>query len=158
MREITGDIWDYHDTGHWIVITTNGNIRANREAVMGKGLALQAKQRYPRLPLQLGKALRQHGNHVHRFLCFYDEPLLEQVKIITFPTKHDWWEKSDLALIERSCSELVETASMFLQRGEEVYMTRPGCRNGQLDWENEVKPILERCLDGRFTVVEREER
>jgi len=62
MKEITGDIWDFYEKGFWIVITTNGNVKDNGEAVMGKGIALQARQRYPLLPSMLGKGILEIGN------------------------------------------------------------------------------------------------
>ncbi len=146
MKEITGDIWDFHEKGHWIVITTNGNLNTKGEAVMGKGIALQAKQRYPDLPWELGKQIREIGNSLH---CDGSKGLL------FFPTKYDWWEKSDLKLIETSTQEMVDffdnTISEYLTP---VYLVRPGCSNGQLNWKD-VKPILEKYLDDRFVVVNR---
>ena len=50
MKEITGDIWDYHKQGHWIVITTNGTVKSNGEAVMGRGIALQARAKFIQHP------------------------------------------------------------------------------------------------------------
>ena len=48
MKEIVGDIWDYcGKTGYMIGITTNGEIRKDGKAVMGKVIALQAKERFP---------------------------------------------------------------------------------------------------------------
>jgi hypothetical protein len=34
-----------------------------------------------------------------------------------------------------------------------VVMPRVGCGLGQLDWDNQVKPLLEMYLDDRFWVV-----
>lgn len=153
MKEVTGNIWDYHKQGNWIVITTNGNINKVGECIMGRGIALEAKKRFPLLPKQLGNTITEHGNHVHRFFCLYDFPDAPITKIITFPTKHNWWEKSDLALIERSCEELVDTVSMFLHNYELVYLVRPGCNNGQLEWKD-VKLVLEKHLDNRFIIVD----
>jgi len=143
MKEITGNIWDYHEKGHWIVITTNGNVKANGEAVMGKGIALQAKQRYPDIPKELGEAITNVGNAV--YAC-------EGHRIVCFPTKHNWWEKASLELIEESYKQLVQFVSVMVLEG--IYLVRPGCSNGQLDWKD-VKPILEKYLDDRFVVVER---
>jgi len=146
MKEIIGDIWDYHEKGHWIVITTNGNVKTNGEAVMGKGIALQAKQRYPELPRELGEQIRESGNCLH---CDSKRGLL------LFPTKHDWWEKSDLKLIETSTMELVDLFdNLISDYPTPIYLVRPGCSNGQLDWKD-VKPLLETYLDDRFVVVER---
>jgi len=157
MKEITGDIWDYHKKGHWIVITTNGNVKASGEAVMGKGIALQAKQKFPSLPQDLGKAIIFKGNKLWSWPEF---------RLITFPTKHNWRDKSDLLLIEKSTQELVSWlnsardffANQLKLEMEEcktkLYIVRPGCNSGGLDWKN-VKPILEKYLDDRFVVVER---
>lgn len=38
MREINGsNIWDFYNKGFWIAITTNGTVKKNGEAVMGRG-------------------------------------------------------------------------------------------------------------------------
>jgi len=57
MKEVVGDIWDFHAKGNWIVITTNGTVKSNGEAVMGRGVTLQAKQRFPNLSHELGKLI-----------------------------------------------------------------------------------------------------
>jgi len=146
MKEIIGDLWDYHKKGHWIVITTNGNLNTKGEAVMGKGIALQAKQRYPELPRELGKQIKEIGNCLH-----HDSSR----GLLLFPTKHDWWEKSDLELIEKSTKELVDLFDNYISGyAVPIYLVRPGCSNGGLDWKD-VKPILEKYLDDRFVVVER---
>ena len=144
MQEVKGNIWDYYYKGNWIVITTNGNTKTNREAVMGKGIALQAAQRLPGLPLFLGGMLNDFGNKVFR---------LDQWRIVTFPTKYNWWEKSSLDLIEVSTNEL-RLATSFASglQGKSIYLVRPGCSNGGLDWKD-VKPILEKYLDDRYIVV-----
>lgn len=144
MQEVRGNIWDYCDKGNWIVITTNGNVKANGKAVMGKGIALEAVQRFPELPLFLGGLLKDFGNRVHR---------LDQWHIITFPTKYNWWEKSSLKLIETSAQEL-QTYTGFGSglSSQTIYMVRPGVGNGGLDWKD-VKPTLEKYLDDRYVVV-----
>ena len=142
MKQITGDIWDYHKRGHWIVITTNGTIHKNGVAVMGKGIAKQAALKYPKLPYYLGLAIKDVGNIGHIFPDY---------KIITLPTKHNWWEKSDITLIERGCKAL---SKMHARVKVNIYMVRPGCSNGKLKWED-VKPIIEQYLDDRFVIVER---
>mgnify|MGYP006048552271 CR=1 FL=1 len=61
VLEAHGDLWDVHAQGSWIAITTNGVIRTNGHGVMGAGLAKQAADRFPRLPLLLGIHLRRFG-------------------------------------------------------------------------------------------------
>ena len=149
MREVTGDIWDFHEKGHWIVITTNGDVRANGEAVMGKGIALQAKQRYPGLAYNLGQEILETGNCLHHW---------GEKALLFFPTKHSWREDSDLDLIEKSTKELVDFFDKVISGyPTPIYLVRPGCSSGGLNWKD-VKPILYKYLDDRFVVVERGER
>jgi len=149
MKEIEGDIWDYHEENNWIVITTNGTLKNDGSLVMGKGIALQAVERFPQLPSLLGCYVKDYGNHVL--------PVM-QYKIITFPVKNDWRKVADTKLIVRSCIEIVYICDiqwhyMFKQLSK-VYLPRPGCGVGGLNWE-EVKPICEKYLDERFVVVNR---
>ena len=142
MIEITGNIWDYHASGNWIVVTTNGITRTDGACVMGRGIALQAKQKYPRLAFELGEKLREQGNHVHVF---------PEYKIISFPVKYHWKEPADCSLIEQSARELFDV-SLGMEPETMFYMVRPGCGNGQLKW-GQVKPLL-RILGDQFIVVE----
>lgn len=151
MREDLADLWTYPADAR--VITTNGTVKANGRAVMGRGVALQATQRFARVQLALGTCLRQHGNHVTIVLRPPEQPTLYMVDVplVSFPVKHAWNEPADLELIARSAAELVKLT------GEEgwkrVVLPRPGCNNGRRSWQREVRPILTPILDDRFTVV-----
>jgi len=141
MKEITGDIWDWHDAGFWIVVTTNGVIKRDGSCVMGRGIARQAKRRFPRLPFELGAKIEAHGNVVFSF---------PRYRIYTLPTKHNWWERADLDLIVFGCRQLVESAPA----SQVVYLVRPGCGNGGLAWDD-VQPAIASILDDRFVVINR---
>ncbi len=141
MLQKQGNIWDFHDQGKWIAITTNGTVTSFGRAVLGKGVALQARQRYPWLPKHLAARLRETGNRPQAF---------SNIKLVTFPVKRDWWERADLQLIEKSCDWLYRLRE---QAGiQEQYMVRPGCGAGGLKWE-QVEPILSKQLDDKFVVV-----
>jgi hypothetical protein len=146
MKVIKNNIWKYHNPGY-VVITTNGNINKNGECIMGKGIALEAKQRYPNLPYLLGQNIQVLGNHVFWYL---------DAHIITFPTKHNWRDKSSLELIEQSAKELLNTYVKALQTGvsPDIYMPKPGCGNGGLTWE-EVEPVIEPYIGNIVTIVDR---
>jgi len=146
MLEITGDIWDYHAKGNWIVITTNGTRRKDGACVMGRGVALETKTKFPRLPYILGNEIKHRGNVV---------VALPEFRVITLPVKRQWMEKADLHLIQVSLGRLVELINcQNINIPTPIFLVRPGCGNGQLDWKN-VKPILEKYLDDRFIIVER---
>ena len=143
MREIIGDLWTIKADAR--VIPTNGFIKKNGEGVMGRGVALQMKQRYPHAPAWLGNHLIRNGNHVGR--CSLPK---RDLLFIWFPVKiTSWRDDASLTLIERSCQELVALVSPMWNQ---VALPRVGCGNGGLDWED-VKPILEEYLDDRFIVV-----
>lgn len=143
----SADLWSFYGEGHPIVITTNGAMNGRGECVMGRGVALQAKQRFPGLPKSLGKILRSDGNHVYWF------PTLH---LFTFPVKETWTDTASYSLIEQSARELMTTANempedlLYLP----IFMPRPGCGNGRLHWAH-VKPRIENILDDRFVIVER---
>jgi len=144
MKEIQGNLWDYAGE-NWVVITTNGSIKKNGHAVMGRGVALEAAVLYPTLPDELGTFLRNYGNHIFMFGDY---------KLLTLPVKHRWFEKADPDLIEQG---LIELATMKQENdgwlSDNIYMTRPGCGNGGLDWVY-VRPLLQYYLDDSFIVVQ----
>ena len=139
MLETTGNIWTNYHTAK-IVIPTNGFVKKNGEAVMGKGLAYQAKKIFPNLPLELGNLLKKRGNHIYEL----------ESGLISFPVKHNWWEPADISLIEKSCQELVLLD--FDKDYTKVVLPRVGCGNGKLSW-SVVKEILESYLSDKFIIV-----
>ena len=144
MQEIQGNIWD--QKCDWLCVTTNGIIKKNGCAVMGKGIALQAKQRYPYIDKILAQKIQKNGNIV--------SPLIKVDGhcILSFPTKHHWKDSSDLELIKESATQL---KTHFDEQSEKpvVILPRPGCSNGKLDWAD-VKAIIEPILiDDNFLVI-----
>jgi hypothetical protein len=143
MLEQPGNIWRVHPT--WpICITTNGDVRKDGRAVMGRGIAFQAAAKYPNLPYLLGDKICEFGNHVFFFEIF---------NLFTFPVKSHWEEAADLNLIERSAAELRELVPDTWTR---VYIPRPGCgvNTGGLQWAD-VAPVLAEVLDDRFIIKDR---
>jgi len=146
MRECLGDLWEQHEAGEWVCITTNGIIKSDGTAVMGAGVARQAADRFPDLPSKLAEYLQIHGNRVFMF---------PKYRVITFPTKHHWKDKSSIDLIKKSCRELMELLNTYPQHIPAVWLPRPGCKHGGLQWE-EVKSAISPLLDSRVIVIDRE--
>lgn len=143
MREAVGDLWTL--PADMRCVTTNGTVRKDMCAVMGKGCAREAAERYPGLALRLGKVLTQHGNHVF---------VIAGLNLITFPVKHQWYENASLELIKQSTLELISFIDSHEQGDSlRILLPRPGCGNGGLTWE-QVKPIVE-ILPDTVTVVSR---
>jgi hypothetical protein len=147
VKVIKGDIWDFHKVGNPIVITTNCNVDSKGNAIMGRGIALEAKQKFPELPKMLGKYItRFDDGNAH------DVGYFRELNIFTFPTKYNWRWKSDMNLIMMSAAHL----ALLVEREKikRVYMVKPGCSNGQLRWED-VEPHLDFYLNNKFIVVDK---
>lgn len=139
MKEIKGNIWDTDlDV---ICITTNGDFNTRNELTMGKGIALQAKLRFPELPGLLGEYVSIFGNTPEYIIT------RKKYNLCSFPTKRHWWEPSDIKLIERSAT-LIERK---IPSGSTVALPRPGCSNGGLNWKD-VKIAIEPLLDNNYTI------
>lgn len=139
MLEAFGNIWDFHNQGEWIGVTTNQVIKSNGQAVMGKGIALEAANRFPELPSRLARCLKQGGNYPYIFPMY---------KIVTIPTKNHWRDKSDLNLIIKSCNNL----NFYTDEFNRLYIPRLGCGCGGLKWQT-VKQAISSILDDRFIVA-----
>lgn len=144
MFEITGDLWAEHGDGAVVAITTNGMVNKVGRAVMLRGCARQARERFPDILKTLGSLLSRHGNHV------FD--LGHQV--VSFPIEDDPYQIADLRLIEQSCRELVELTDY--KGWQKVVVPRPGCGGGGLEW-SDVRKILIRHFDERFHVITSQE-
>lgn len=149
MREDLADLWTVDAQAR--CITTNGTVKANGRGVMGRGVALQAKNQLLGLEITLGATLQQHGNHVR--VLAYLRKIGDQLTqpLVMFPVKHEWHERADLDLVQQSAGELVALTTE--QGWQRVVLPRPGCGNGGRHWEREVRPILLPILDDRFLVV-----
>ena len=144
MKVIKGNIWDYNKKGHCIVIPTNGTIKNNGEAVMGCGLALQAKERFEQLARNIGEDISYTGNYI--FAYDYGKAIL-----LTFPVKNNWRDNADILLIKTSAKQLVSWGETY--KDHIFYLPKIGCGAGNLNWED-VEPILDKYLDDRFIVVD----
>jgi hypothetical protein len=139
MVETRGDIWTYHGRAV-IALTVSGSLTRDGRAVIGRGVARQALERYPDLPVHLGRLVREGGNHVHDL----------GGGLVSFPVEESAWSLPDLSLIARSARELRQLADQ--RRWHLVVVPRPGCGGGGLSWRD-VAPYLEAELDDRFVVI-----
>lgn len=142
MIEIVGDLWAYHAQGEWIAITTNGSVRRDGCAVMGRGCAREAAQRYPLLPRFLGSRLATGRNQLYAW---------DEYRMLTFPVKHWWYERADTSLIARSACELRAWLETHLEIPR-VIVPRPGCRNGMRRWKD-VAVLVAGLWDDRVWVI-----
>lgn len=182
MRETQGNLWDYMGKADYLLICSNCDTDSSGNAVMGAGVARQARDKWPQLPKLLGLQLLK-SNYNPVFLLNVDaqgtevssQSLIPQTSIMAFPTK-------GYARVIRSVDELVphvrsrylpgmtvpgwarkselgliKSSALWVARhcAGSVVTTRPGCGLGSLSWEAEVKPLLLECgwNADRFMVV-----
>lgn len=136
--------WDELKNANALCITTNGTVKKNGAVVMGRGIAKEARDRFPGIDGRLG----QHVQHKGNIVGF----IWENPTILSFPVKHNWWEKADLALIR--ASYLTVVALVRYENWTRVILPKPGCGNGQLRWED-VEQVLAPIYDKRIVIVDR---
>jgi len=167
MKEITGNLFN-QTWADVICITTNGFVKRNGEAVMGRGCASQAKKKFPGIALELGKNIKTVGNLPTHLIT------TEDYRIFSYPVKAKSgtceYNKSNVVQHMRHRFEpqsvvpgwaLKATKHMIIKSAEEmmwhadnmnlktIVIPRPGCGAGELSWED-IGPALHNALDDRF--------
>lgn len=112
----------------------------NTVGVMGKGIAKRYKEIYPDMYKQYQKFCEQHLLEVGKLWIYKSDTKW----ILNFPTKKHWRNPSKIEYIEEGLKKFVET---YEEKGiTSVSFPQLGCGNGGLDWENDVRPLMEKYL------------
>ncbi|TXL67479.1 macro domain-containing protein [Cerasibacillus terrae] len=116
----------------------------NCVGVMGKGIALQFKQAYPKMFTEYQKACRKEEMQPGKMHVVDTKTLFNPKFIINFPTKRHWKSKSRMEDIE---SGLVDLVKVVKDLGLKSIAVPPlGCGNGGLKW-SEVRPKIEKAFE-----------
>lgn len=112
----------------------------NTVGIMGKGLALQFKKLYPEM-FDAYQEQCEAGAFDIGSLQLFKTP---NKWVLNFPTKKHWRSPSRIEYIEQG----LET---FVNRYREmeigaISFPQLGCGNGELDWESQVRPVMEKHL------------
>jgi O-acetyl-ADP-ribose deacetylase (regulator of RNase III) len=111
----------------------------NTVGVMGKGLALAFKKRYPEMFLCYQKACEKNQLKIGK-LMLWNGP---DYKVLLFPTKENWRYPSRLEYIEQG---LKKFRDRYMEKGiTSIGFPRLGCGNGELEW-GKVKLLMEQYL------------
>nr|WP_227625988.1 macro domain-containing protein [Geofilum rubicundum] len=117
----------------------------NTVGVMGKGIALQFKSRFPNNFKLYAKACKNNEVKVGQLFVTEEQTLLSGKKvIINFPTKTNWRLPSEYSYIDSGLTELVKVITE--KNIKSVAIPPLGAGNGGLDW-NKVKQILVKYLE-----------
>lgn len=111
----------------------------NTVGVMGKGIALEFKNRYPDMFCRYQELCESKQLDIGRLFLWRKS----EKWVLLFPTKKHWRNPSKLEYIESGLQKFVENWDKL--GAETVAFPRLGCGNGGLDWA-EVKPLMEKYL------------
>lgn len=115
----------------------------NTVGVMGKGIALQLKKRFPVNFKIYEKACNAGDVKIGRMLVVRENTLEGEKVIINFPTKTEWFKKSQYGYIEEGLKDLVRVINEC--KISSIAIPPLGCGNGGLKWEK-VKEMMETHL------------
>lgn len=130
-----------------ICVTTNGTIKKDGQAMMGRGVARFVRDTFQNIDTKLGNLIKAYGNRV--FNLGTQEYSGKQLILFSFPNQADMSSKIDAKLIKKSIDELVDLCNKFQLKGK-VYLPVPCVRIGDATWQ-EIKPLLA-SLDDRFVI------
>jgi O-acetyl-ADP-ribose deacetylase (regulator of RNase III) len=112
----------------------------NTVGVMGKGIAKRFKDTYPEMFEQYQKYCENKMLDVGKLWLYKSE----HKWILNFPTKKHWRSPSKIEYVEEGLKKFVET---YEEKGiTSISFPLLGCGNGGLDWDNQVKPLMEKYL------------
>jgi O-acetyl-ADP-ribose deacetylase (regulator of RNase III) len=116
-------------------------IPVNTVGVMGAGLALWFKLRYPDLFRKYRSGCLSGQFKMGNLWLFKDSDR----SYLLLPTKIDWRDKSEIEYVDIGLSKLADT---YLSKGiTSISIPAIGCGLGGLDFESEVKPLIYKHLD-----------
>lgn len=115
----------------------------NTVGVMGKGIALMFKERFPANMAAYAQACKAGEVQTGQMFVTETDELMGPRWIVNFPTKQHWRAKSQLQWIIDGLADL----RGFIERNQVRSIAIPplGVGNGGLDW-TEIKPHIEQAL------------
>lgn len=112
----------------------------NTEGVMGKGIAKEFKKLFPEMFIQYQEFCEQKTFNIGNLWIYKTS----NKWVLNFPTKKSWRNPSRLEYIEEGLKKFVD---QYLEKGIQSVAFPPlGCGNGELDWETDVRPLMEKYL------------
>ncbi|MBK8027038.1 MAG: macro domain-containing protein [Chloroflexi bacterium] len=132
---ITYVVGDLFESPAQVLVNT-----VNTVGVMGKGIALDFKLIYPDM-FKKYQSLCEQGLFNVGQLWLYKTPYKW---VLNFPTKKHWRNPSNPEYIRLG---LEKFAATYLEKGiTSISFPMLGCGNGELDWDSQVRPMMEQYL------------
>ena len=116
----------------------------NTVDIMGKGIALQFKQKWPENFRAYERACREDKVRIGEMFIFDAGGLVKPHYIINFPTKEHWRKRSKIEYIERGLKDLIFQVQRLGIKS--IALPPLGCGNGGLPWP-EVRERIVRAFE-----------
>lgn len=120
----------------------------NCVGIMGKGIALEFKNRYPNFFAEYKKACEKNEIKIGECRLWKYDTLFASLDIITFPTKTHWRYNSEYKYIEQGLESL-----KTIDCEKPVILPRLGCGNGGLNWDIVKKMIITKLKDSQTSYI-----
>lgn len=115
----------------------------NTVGVMGKGVALQFKERFPANYMRYASACKKEEVKIGKMFITPTDSMMNPKWIINFPTKKHWMHKSSYGFIEAGLDDLViQIEKLNIQS---IAIPPLGAGQGGLNWEK-VKELIQEKL------------
>ncbi|OZG73090.1 hypothetical protein BTA51_11370 [Hahella sp. CCB-MM4] len=133
IKFVSGDFFNFDAD---IMVNT-----VNCVGVMGAGVALAFKKRYPEMFADYVEKCKAKQIRPGRPATWVQKDMIsKEIEIINFPTKDDWKKPSKYSYIE----EGLQWLSLYLEdkQGKKVTLPALGCGHGGLEWSKVREMIL----------------
>lgn len=135
-----------------VCVTTNGSVFENTpnkewnkySNPMGGGIALEATFKIPNVVYTLGNLIMTNGNRV-QYIGQVRRQHHKSQQVFAFPTMCSIGEKASTQLIKDSLLQLIQFHKIYPNLT--IGLPRPGCNIGGLDWESQVKPLIQNIFN-----------
>jgi hypothetical protein len=151
---IKSNVVELWKSGEIVCVTTNGFIKKNGQAVMGRGNALAMATAIPRLPMYLANHIKTHGHIVgpiyKKVISFPVKPIQGKYKDVLPHMRNKYKEtdivpgffcKAEVGIIKKSVEELNRLIENNNNVIKTVYLPIPGINNGQLNF-SDISEVL----------------
>jgi len=133
-----------HLTGNLLEADTEAYVNTvNTVGVMGKGIALQIRQAFPKVFEEYQRAVKYGEVQPGRMHVVRTGAVTNPRFIINFPTKEHWRGKARIAFIRDGLVDLVKVLRHLDIKS--VAVPPLGCGSGGLRW-SQVRPLIESAL------------
>jgi len=144
MKIVIANLWDSIDD--IILVTSNSYVNQRGELVMGRGAALELKNKFPYLAGIFGDQVKRYYEHLGKYGVLISKYEFLDKMYGIFQVKYHFGDRANLELIDYSVNMLNSILKEQPFEKSSVSMNFPGIGFGHLLYE-QVLPVVEKLND-----------